>query len=809
MSRLRNLIQEVHRRSLWQVLGIYLVSAWIAYQVIQSLTEGLGLPNWFPALALVLFIIGLPVVLATAFVREDAMRGEGSVERPAAAEPSRVPERAQAPAGAGVRRLLSWRNAVAGGVAALALWGVIAAAWLLFGERTGGTGETAAALDPNIVAVLPFRVAGADPSLEYLREGMLDLLAAKLTGEGGPRAADPRAVMSAWKRIAGLADSDASQEAALEVARALRAGRVLLGGVVGTASKVVLNASLLAVPGGEVGAQASVEGSTDSLTALVDRLTAQLLAREAGEEQRLASLTSTSLPALRAYLDGQATYRRGRYADAEGRFRQALELDSTFALAALGLAAARYWTVNGIDRQSLSVAWPYRARLSERDRALLIALLGPEHPLASAYGAIHAALERAVESAPDRPEAWYWLGESYYHQGPALGIAGSQKLAGDAFGRAFALDSAFSAPLTHLVDLAVMEGDRAAAERQLALYLDVDSTGDFRDYMRWQVAVAFGDSASSSSVRARFPQMSSLVLRAVVRTSALKGLPATDADSAAALLRERPGTAGERWATLLLLHDFELDRGRPAAALAVTDALAGIQPAARQHLRLRVLDALYGGGDPEAATRAVAELVPHASGPLSANVEERAHQYADLCALEQWRLWHGELDSAPRAVARLRGASFSTDSSETVSAAQTCASLIDAIHAVQAGRPGARALVVQLDSALRWIPAGVYEPDRLDRSGGLALAQLLEAEGDLAAALRALQRREFFTSRYLAAYLREEGRLAALVGDREGAIRAYRHYLRLRSEPEPALAGEVERVRRELAQLSGESGGLN
>ena len=43
--------------------------------------------------------------------------------------------------------------------------------------------------------------------------------------------------------------------------------------------------------------------------------------------------------------------------------------------------------------------------------------------------------------------------------------------------------------------------------------------------------------------------------------------------------------------------------------------------------------------------------------------------------------------------------------------------------------------------------------------------------------------------------LREEGRLAALVGDTAGAIRAYRQYLALRSDPEPALHADVERVR--------------
>lgn len=46
-----------------------------------------------------------------------------------------------------------------------------------------------------------------------------------------------------------------------------------------------------------------------------------------------------------------------------------------------------------------------------------------------------------------------------------------------------------------------------------------------------------------------------------------------------------------------------------------------------------------------------------------------------------------------------------------------------------------------------------------------------------------------------------QGRLAALNGDTAGAIIAYRHYLGLRSNPEPTVRPEVEQVRSELAGL--------
>ena len=57
---------------------------------------------------------------------------------------------------------------------------------------------------------------------------------------------------------------------------------------------------------------------------------------------------------------------------------------------------------------------------------------------------------------------------------------------------------------------------------------------------------------------------------------------------------------------------------------------------------------------------------------------------------------------------------------------------------------------------------------------------------------------------FMSTFLRQEGRLSALTGDTVGAIRAYRHYLALRRDPEPALRPEVERVRAELTALVSE-----
>jgi len=126
MSGLKRLIQEIHRRSLWQVILIYLGASWAVLEAADLFTERFGLPDWLFSGALVLLLIGLPVVVMTALVQRVA----------ASSGLDRTAEAMHGEAG-GVRRLFTWRNAISGGVFALALWGVVATGWyVLYGGAT-------------------------------------------------------------------------------------------------------------------------------------------------------------------------------------------------------------------------------------------------------------------------------------------------------------------------------------------------------------------------------------------------------------------------------------------------------------------------------------------------------------------------------------------------------------------------------------------------------------------------------------------------------------------------------------------------
>src|SRR4029078_8376233 len=92
---------------------------------------------------------------------------------------------------------------------------------------------------------------------------------------------------------------------------------------------------------GDTRALTSVSAPIDSVDKLVDRFVGQLLTGESGvAEPSLAAITSQSLPAVRAYLNGRAAYRRADDDSAIESFTRALDIDSTFALAALDLAVA-------------------------------------------------------------------------------------------------------------------------------------------------------------------------------------------------------------------------------------------------------------------------------------------------------------------------------------------------------------------------------------------------------------------------------------------------------------------------------------
>ena len=690
-----------------------------------------------------------------------------------------------------------WRRrpAVFGAVAALL---VAVVAWGIRAERGRSMPSSA---KPIVVA--PFRVSGADRSLAYLRDGMVELLSTRLADDSAARAVDPGLVLRAWSSAGGRG-ADTPQPAAVSLAHRLGAGRVITGSVVGSADKVILSASILSVESGEQTAQANVEGPADSITTLVNRLAARLLASNAGEGDRLNDRLTPSLAALHDFLEGQAAYRRGDYASAIPLYERALTRDSTFALAALQLAlsADRQNDAEQHDR-ALSLAWANRELLNERDRAHLTAFAGPRYPAPSLEAEQVAAWEHAVAVAPDRADVWYELGDRLVRVGAVVGMGDAHVRAKATLLRALELDPGHQPARRLLIVLAARQSDTALLRRIASPKMLRDSVGPLSGFLRWRVALALGDSAELRKVRGSLASLNEESLRSIALSSLNDAVGLDDGETAARLLAKRATSSAGALDALMAQHTLALNEGRPAMALRLTEQIHETQPASHGHLRLRVLDALYGEGDRAAASAAADSIASSVDAPLDQELDARSVQLADACVEEQWRLSQGRTATAKQTIARLRAARVPRQPIPVSASQRACALILEAQYAVITKQPDAASRIASLDSLMLSGPA----VSDASTYANIVLAHLYETMGNQRAALAAFRRRSYMTGwpRYLATIRREEAQIAARLGETEIARASFARYLAIRRHAEPVLATTVDTVRSQALALNAAS----
>ena len=135
-------------------------------------------------------------------------------------------------------------------------------------------------------------------------------------------------------------------------------------------------------------------------------------------------------------------------------------------LAALGLANTELWT--GRSDRGARRAWAARDRLNPGERALVLALSPDLLPGRVSDRAVLGLRERAVELAPDRPEAWFLLGDHLHHAGSMMMVPDWRARSLAAFRRALEFDSMLVAPLEHLLESAAGVGDTATVREVAA-----------------------------------------------------------------------------------------------------------------------------------------------------------------------------------------------------------------------------------------------------------------------------------------------------------------------------------------------------
>ncbi|HEX4932555.1 MAG TPA: serine/threonine-protein kinase, partial [Gemmatimonadaceae bacterium] len=302
--------------------------------------------------------------------------------------------------------------AAGAGVAALA-----AAAFVAIARR-----EAPVAANPTLVAIAPFEALGSE--LDVWREGLVDLLANNLDGAGPLRAVPPSIVMR-------RAPERMDQRGARVLAERTRAGIAIYGSLVPSGrDSVQVRATIVEVASGR-----STDVQWRDESARMDRLADSLsmaILRELGRTRaigatRLASLGSLSLPALKAYLQGEQAYRRSDWDSAAAHYQRSIALDSTFAPALRHLSNAMGWRLTS-QLELSHEGYRYALRAGALNRGLapresllvaadsLFAALqlsgpGPLRPHLARIRRLTALLDDGIRRFPDDPEMWFKFGD--------------------------------------------------------------------------------------------------------------------------------------------------------------------------------------------------------------------------------------------------------------------------------------------------------------------------------------------------------------------------------------------------------------
>ncbi len=499
-----------------------------------------------------------------------ARRGGGALGAPGAGAAARrrvlaaAPARAAGPGRRPARRDPGLRGFLPGGCSRTSSWirGRRPAPWpRASGAAPGPAGP--ARPGPSRCCRSP---SAASQRFAYLGEGMVDLLATKLDHAGAIRTVDPRALLHFLSRSDLGAAEAAGPAGGRAAAEHFGAAHYLLGSVVEAGGRFEATASLYRRDGvATASAGASAQSETD-LFELVDELTRQLLASQkiapGTRLGRIAALTTDSLDALRAYLQGERELRGGRYFDAMDRFQAAVDADPSFALAYYRLAAAAAGcALPELAREFADRSHQHRARLSPHDHLVLSA---QRAWLDGAVGEAEALYNTITGTWPDDVEAWFHMGDLLFHLNPLRGRSAAE--ARQPFERVVALEPDHVGAMVHLARIAAIEQRRDDMLDLIARILRAAPAGDQALAMRALRAHAARDPAGIETVARELESARAITVAIAFADVALYSGDLDGADALARRFIEVARSPELRALCHIQLAHLALARGRPDTA---------------------------------------------------------------------------------------------------------------------------------------------------------------------------------------------------------------------------------------------------
>jgi tRNA A-37 threonylcarbamoyl transferase component Bud32 len=363
---------------------------------------------------------------------------------------------------------------------------------------------------------------------------------------------------------------------------------------------------------------AAESGDADSLAAAAAFRMLQKLAPElrAGRDGWLTD----SFVAFRHWLQGERALRGNRWREAGLRFRDALDADPAFLMAAVRIGEVRDWmpweaTGPPVDLARLFAQFGHT--LEPLDSLIVEARLKP-------IGATRLhALQQLRASHPHHPQIASYYADELFHRGPFLGYGTDAAIR--AFEEAVRLDDSFAPAYEHLAWAYVQQGIDAAAAlhavRHFAAHTHTER-GSLHDPVLLEAAIAirFGNGLSDAQWHGLATAASSEEY--LLRQAMAAALPEAQLELARRVAAREATAAGHARAlqagAIALLATGRVGEG--IAALDTAATLFGEPEYALQAAEWRVLPAVLGwpAVDPDEAERARAVLRRAAGRPDAA-----------------------------------------------------------------------------------------------------------------------------------------------------------------------------------------------
>ncbi len=398
---------ELKRRRVFRVMAVYGVVGFVLLQVVDLAVPALLLPDWTYRLVALILVVGFPIALIIAWAFEVTPEG---VRRTEALDDAALDAIVAQPA------RQRWPAGILGLVGGLA---IATAGWWALGPRPGATadgaapesvaaagrgGKAATPSDPApeeiyaaSLAVLPFDNRSADPENEFFTEGVHDDILTELSRLDGLKLISRTSVMRYKDTDLGIR----------EIGRELGVATVMEGGVQRSGDRVRITVQLIdaetdahlwaATYDEELTAANVFAIQTDVARKIVEALESTLVA---GPTEQAKGPPTESLAAYDKLIEARIRLATRRPEDmflSVDLFREAIELDPSYAEAYTGLAEA-YLVLHSWDQVSFDEAEPFV--VDALDRALE---LNPQ--LAEAHN-VRALYLRNLGRAPEAEAEW-------------------------------------------------------------------------------------------------------------------------------------------------------------------------------------------------------------------------------------------------------------------------------------------------------------------------------------------------------------------------------------------------------------------